>query len=277
MRPMCGTWTGTTGVVEGGAATPVTQRVRGALRSLGNAAVAGVATGIIVAGLGGRLVMKIVALIAGPGAMGNVTANGNTVGDFTLNGTMALVIFSGVFEGLIGGLLYVALRPWLERLGRWRGLAFGVVVLALMGHAVLEPGNGDFRRFGPVGLNVALFAALFLLYGVTLAPVFDAIARGADRSRVVAAIAWLGVIPGTLIIVLGVGGTVAGLLGLNPDFRPAFGLAIVGTLVVGMLGRLLGPRNVVARALVAAVLLAGVLVTGTDIARILFDRPVLPG
>lgn len=239
------------------------------LRLLGVAAIAGVGSGVVVAGLGGRLVMKVVALVAGPGAVGNVTANGNTVGDLTLSGTMVLVLFSGVFQGLIGGLLYLAVRPWLEPLGRWRGLAFGLAVLALLGHAVLEPGNGDFQRFGAVGLNVSLFAALFVVYGIVIAPLFSAIERGAERSRFAAAIAWLGVLPALLVIALGVGATVAGLLGADDSFRPAFGLLIVGTLVAGAFGRLIGPRRLAARALVAAVVIGGALVTGTDVARIL--------
>lgn len=239
------------------------------LRLLGLAAIAGIGTGVVVAGLGGRLIMKIIALSAGPSAIGRVTANGNTIGDLTLPGTLALVVFSGVFEGLIGGLLYLALRPWLAPLGKWRGLAFGVVVLALMGHAVLEPDNFDFRFFGMVGLNVALFAALFVVYGAGIAPLFDRLARAMDRSRLVAAFAWLGAVPAVLFIALGIGGTVAGFLGLNPEFRPAFGLLVLGTLLAGALGRVIGERRPASLAVVALPVLAGAVVTGSGLARIL--------
>ena len=239
-----------------------------AVRLLGVAAVAGVLTGIVVAGLGGRLVMKLVALTAGAGAVGKVTANGNAVGDLTFPGTFELVLFSGVFEGLIGGLLYLALRPWLRQLGPWRGLAFGVVVLALMGHAVFDPDNGDFRRFGAVGLNVVLFSALFVVYGLVIAPLVDWLGRAAERSRTASAIAGLGVIPAILFIALGVGATAAGLLGLNAEFRPAFGLLILGTLLAGALGRIIGERRPAALAVVAVPVLAGVAVTAPAIARI---------
>ena len=248
---------------------PMRRPVLGDLRFLGVAAVAGVLTGIVVAGLGGRLVMKVIAVAAGPSAVGRVTGNGNTVGDLTLEGTVALVVFSGVFEGLVGGLLYLALRPWLTPLRAWRGLGFGVAVLALMGHVVLEPDNFDFRVFGSVGLSVGLFAALFLLYGLVIAPVFERVASAAGRSRAAAVVAWLGVVPAILFIALGIGGTVAGLLGLNPESRPVFGLLILGTLLAGALGRLVGPRRPAALAIVALPVLAGAVITGTAIGRIL--------
>jgi hypothetical protein len=240
-----------------------------AFRLLGVAAIAGVFTGIVVAGLGGRVIMKLVALTAGAGAVGKVTENGNTVGDLTLPGTLQLVLFSGVMLGLIGGLLYLALRPWLAWFGRWRGFAFGVIVLALMGHAVFEPGNGDFRRFGAVGVNVALFSALFVLYGLLIAPLVDWIARAADHSRAAAAVAWIGVVPAVVSIALGVGATAAGLLGLNAELRAAFGLLIVGTLLAGALGRIIGERRPASLAVVAVPVIGGVAVTAPAIARII--------
>ena len=238
------------------------------VRALGVAAVAGVGAGIIVGGLGGRLIMKLIALAAEPGATGRVTANGNTVGDLTVEGTLAIVVFSGVFSGLIGGLLYLALRPWLQPLGRWRGLAFGVAVLALMGHSVLEPDNFDFRAFGSTALNVGLFAALFLVFGLVMAPAFDRFAGAARGSRAASAVAWLGVVPAILVIALGVGGMVAGLLGQNPEVRLVFGLLIIGTLLAGAIGRFIGVGQPAALAVVALPLLVGAWVTGSGVARI---------
>lgn len=266
---MRGAATGRSGVVGVGAGAPSAARVTQALRALGVATVAGLGTGVLVGGLGGRLIMKLIALAAEPGATGRVTANGNTVGDLTVEGTLAIVVFSGVFSGLIGGLLYLALRPWFEPLGRWRGLAFGVAVLALMGHSVLEPDNFDFRVFGSTALNVGLFAALFLVFGLLIAPFFDRVAAAAQRSRAAAVVAWLGVVPAILVIALGVGSTVAGLLGQNAEVRPLLGLLIIGTLLAGALGRFIGVGRPAALAVVALPVLVGAWVTGSGVVRIL--------
>lgn len=266
---MRGAWTtGTSGRVGVGVGESSAARLTQAVRTLGVATVAGVSTGVLVGGLGGRLIMKLIALAAEPAATGRVTSNGNTVGDLTVEGTLAIVVFSGIFSGLIGGLLYLALRPWLQPLGRWRGLAFGGAVLALMGHSVLEPDNFDFRVFGPTALSVALFAALFLVFGLVIAPAFDRFAAAARRSRAAAVVAWLGVVPAILVIALGLGGTVAGLLGQNADIRPVFGLLIVGTLLAGAVGRFIGVGRPAALAVVALPVLIGAWVTGSGVASI---------
>lgn len=148
------------------------------LRVLAAIGVAGVLVGVPV-GLLGRAMMKVGALAAGPSLAGVHTSAGNVVGDFTLNGTAALVIFSGVLPSIALGALYVSVRPLLRPLGRWRGLALGAYGLALAGPLVLEPGNNDFVRFGPPALNVLMFAALFIVAGLAVAPLVDASLRAA--------------------------------------------------------------------------------------------------
>lgn len=241
-----------------------------ALRTLGVAAVAGIGTGAVIAGLGGRAIMKVIAVVAGPEAIGRVTANGNTVGDLTVNGTLVLVVFEGMFNGLIGGLLYLGLRPWLARLGRWRGVAFGLIALALMGHLVFDSRNFDFRVFGATGVNVGLFAALFILYGLALTPVFDFVERRAGRSRLVAGVCWLAVLPAVLLLVLGTGSAIGAALGQNTDGRPAFGLLLIGTLVAGAIGRVVGVGRPASVAIIALPVLVGAFITANELARILF-------
>ena len=263
MRGVIATGTSVPGVRAG---HPSALRV--ALRTLGVAAVTGVGSGVVVAGLGGRLVMKIIALAAAP-ATGRVTANGNTVGDFTFDGTLSIILFSGLLFGLIGGLLYLSLLPWLTSLGPWRGLAFGVAVLALMGHTVFDPTNFDFRGFGSTGVNLALFALLFIGFGLVIAPAFERLAAAAERSRAAAAVAWLGMLPACLFVAFGITATVAGLLGQGADTRPEFGLLILGTLLAGALGRIIGAGRPAALALIALPVLAGFVITASAVARIL--------
>lgn len=151
-------------------------RVGPAIRELAAAGAAGILVGV-PAGLVSRAIMKVSALAGGPVVAGVHTSNGNVVGDFTANGTLALVIFAGVVPAISAALLYVAVRPWLLRLGAWRGLALGAYGLALTGFSVLEPGNNDFVRFGPAALNIAMFAALFIVVGIAVAPIADASLR----------------------------------------------------------------------------------------------------
>ena len=179
-----------------------------AARALAAVGAAGLLVGI-PAGLLSRLIMKAGAVAAGPVVVGVHTANGNVVGEFTLSGTLALVIFSGVVPAIAAGLLYLGLRPWLLRLGSWRGLALGVYGLALTGFGVVfEPGNNDFVRFGAI-LNVAMFAALFVAVGLAIAPLTDASLRVAkDPSPGQVALLGPGLLLAALVtFALGVGGT----------------------------------------------------------------------
>ncbi|HET8567764.1 MAG TPA: hypothetical protein VFM93_02115 [Candidatus Limnocylindria bacterium] len=150
----------------------------GAVRELAIAGTAALVVAVPV-GLVARLLMKVSAVAAGPGAAGTVTENGNVVGDLTLDGTAALILFAGLASAGVGALVYRAAGPWLAAFGRARGAALGLAFLALSGSSVIDPRSVDFARFGPAGLNVAMFVALFLATGVVLAPVVDAVGRAA--------------------------------------------------------------------------------------------------
>src|SRR5688500_2393957 len=136
---------------------------------LGTASLAGLVAGVLVGGLLGRVAMRISGFAAGPSMVGARTENGNPVGDITLAGTLALVVFVGIATGLLGGILYALVEPWLRRTRPWHGLIYGVALLAALGFTVFDPFNFDFARFGPAPLNVAMFAALFVVFGVVTA------------------------------------------------------------------------------------------------------------
>jgi hypothetical protein len=146
-------------------------------RAAGIGSLAGALSGLVVGGLGGRLAMRIAAIVAGPVMVGETTENGNRVGDITVEGTVALIIIGGVFAGIVGGLAYEVVRPWFVTFGRWRGLVFGLVLLVAIGSVVINPDNIDFRRFGSPALNTFLFAVLFILFGVVLAPIEERLRR----------------------------------------------------------------------------------------------------
>lgn len=141
-------------------------------RSLAGCVAAGVVVGLLVAGLGSRVVMRILAL-ADADARGTITENGNRVGDITVGGTLGLVVFVGIPSGVAAGLIVFLARRWLPPRLVWRGLALSLVLLALLGGTVLDADNVDFRLLQPVGLAVALFGALFFLAGSALATLAD--------------------------------------------------------------------------------------------------------
>jgi hypothetical protein len=132
---------------------------------------------VIAGGIGGRIAMRIAAIMAGDEQQGALTDAEEIVGDITFDGTLALIIFGGALIGMFGGLIYLALRRWLADAGPWRGLAFGVLLLAIFGWAVIEGDNKDFHQFGRPALNIAMFAAIFVIFGLLVPPLFDRMQR----------------------------------------------------------------------------------------------------
>ena len=250
-------------------------RIPQLLREIAAGSLAGMAVGIVVGGLGARLVMRLSALAAGSVAQGVTTSNGNRVGEITLAGTIGLIIFAGVFTGIFGGLLYASLRPWLAPFARWRGLAFGLGLLALAGSLVLDAANSDFIILRPPLLNVAMFAALFVIFGIALAPVFDRTLRALDGGSVVSdGLTLLGNVLAALFVGLGL---VAGFSALasDPTAVEIITLLMLAVVVVGLSVRALG-RRVASRpwrlgtyALLIAALLVGAAYTYGSVVRIL--------
>jgi hypothetical protein len=92
------------------------------------------------------------------------------VGDITLVGTLFLA-FTGAVMGIMGGLLYIAVRRWLPTSLAVRSTSFGLLLLAVFGFVIMDEHNTDYQLFGPPWVNVTTFSLSYLLYGV-LASVF---------------------------------------------------------------------------------------------------------
>ena len=146
------------------------------VRTLAAAALAGLVAGVIAGGVGSRLAMRISAITTESKFRGILTEADQRVGEITVDGTVFLLVAGGIL-GVFGGLTYAAVRGWLADAGRWRGLAFGVLLLAMFGWALIEGDNKDFHLFGPPALNIAMFASLYIVFGLLVAPLFDAIQR----------------------------------------------------------------------------------------------------
>jgi hypothetical protein len=159
----------------------VTRRVVAALKPLGGCLAAGLIVGLVVAGIGSRLVMRLLAMADGS-ARGSFTENGNQVGDITLGGTLGLIAFVGIPTGVLAGLVVFAVRRWLPESRLWRGLAFSAVLLGLLGGTVIDPDNVDFLILEPPQLAVALFGLLFLAAGFMLPALAERWGPGIPRA-----------------------------------------------------------------------------------------------
>ena len=124
------------------------------VRSLLTALLVGTATGTLFLGVGGRLVMRGLALAAGRPS------------GFSFGGTFS-VILSGAIAGFVGGVLLFVAARLVPVLLRFRGLVFG-----LFCYALATPG------FRPPELVVfALFAPTLLAYGVATVMLYERFAR----------------------------------------------------------------------------------------------------
>ncbi len=147
--------------------------------AIGIGILSGLIVGFLAAGTGGRIVMRIIAI-----------ADPDTVTRFTLGGTLFLLLGMGLFGAILGGLaglLFVAIRRWLPVPGPLKGLAFGALLLLGTGWLFFSGGQDEnFSDFEPPLLGVALFASLYLVYGLGVGAVverFHSYAPAASQHR----------------------------------------------------------------------------------------------
>lgn len=134
------------------------------------AVVSGLGSGVLLAGAGGRLAMRLLAATAGDPAQGRVTEADQVVGKITMGGTIGFIVFTGLFFGLATGALYLLIRRWLPP-GRLGGVAYGGLLLAIAGTRIdpLRRDNPDFDIVGPGFLSAAVFGALVVAHGMCVA------------------------------------------------------------------------------------------------------------
>jgi hypothetical protein len=138
----------------------------------------GVTAGILAAGAGGRLVMRLLAVTAGVDAQGQITEAEEIVGRITVDGTIGFVLFTGLFLGLPSAAGYLLARRWLPA-GRAAGLAYGALLLVVAGTR-LEPlrrGNPDFDLVGPGWVSVIAFTALVMFHGALVVALAGRLSR----------------------------------------------------------------------------------------------------
>ncbi|MGH8985182.1 MAG: hypothetical protein ACRDY6_15065 [Acidimicrobiia bacterium] len=147
------------------------------LRVVAIGVAAGAASGVLVLGCGGRLVMRILAATSGDRAQGLLTEAEERVGEITFSGTFGFVVFIGIFGGIFGALVYLLVRRWLPGPAWVSGLVIGMLGLGFARLDPLDPGNIDFAILQPDWLAVLLLALLPLLYGVVVVSMIERLDR----------------------------------------------------------------------------------------------------
>jgi hypothetical protein len=138
------------------------------LRDIARGGLAGLLAGIVVAGIGGRIVMRAAALLV-PEAAGRFTENGNQIGEITLAGTLGLVLAGGLFFGLFGAVVWVVVSPWIPGGARTRAVLAMPIAVSLTGIALVQARNPDFQVLRHDPNTVVLLLALVALAGLTIA------------------------------------------------------------------------------------------------------------
>lgn len=132
-----------------------------AVRAIGKQAVLGAGVGLFVLGVGGRIVMRMIALRTG------------AVPSFTLGGTLSIVAM-GAAAGALGALLHLLARAIARRVADGSTVVRLLVFFALLALVTLRGLHGS------PPASAALFWPLVPIFGATLDRVLG---RFADASR----------------------------------------------------------------------------------------------
>lgn len=150
--------------------------------------IAGVATGLLIIGIGSRIAMFVLRMTSDESARGLTSDDGFVIGQFSLADTYGLVQI-GALVGTIGATTYLLLRRWLIGPDWFRAVTVGVAAGAVGGSMLLHAEGTDFRVLGPRWLAISLFIAIPGLFGGAIGPVVEAVERrrsGLKRSSVLA-------------------------------------------------------------------------------------------
>jgi hypothetical protein len=155
---------------------PATAALDG-VRTIVSVAGAAAAAGTLVVGLGGRLLMRVLAATSDERVQGLSTDAQETVGEITLAGSLGFVFFVGIMVPVVTSAGYLFVRRFLPPMAGPAGMVVGLLLLGSIGISdPLSPDNSDFDLLEPTVLAVGLVALTALLYGVT----FTAIAARLD-------------------------------------------------------------------------------------------------
>jgi hypothetical protein len=179
--------------------------------------------GVFVAGVG-RLLTLWLSALAAPEARGALTENGNVVGEITVGGSVALMLVAGVGSAVLGAGAFSLLRPWLPSGPVVRGLVFGGFLFAFLGAGVVDPPGADVVLLGDRAANVALFAGLFVAFGLIASGSLAFLDARVAPAPALSPRRWT-------LTVLGALPAVPGILGVVLGVSAALGLTLLGASV----------------------------------------------
>lgn len=143
-------------------------QVAAVLRLIGVFVLAGMLSGALVGGVGGRVAMRVSGYLyqrENPGVSIVTESSGEPIGQISLLGTLDLILQT-MGAGTLIGILLLLVGPWLPRFGWQRAIAFGLLLLAVIGSLVIDTDSGDLHTLGPPLLNIAMFATLIVAAGM---------------------------------------------------------------------------------------------------------------
>jgi hypothetical protein len=130
-------------------------------RRLGLGLLAGAVSGLVVGGIGGRLFMFVLAR-QNPQAKGVLSDDGFVMGQFTLSGTLNLLLVGAVL-GAIGGLVWVGIRGLRFGPRWWQIVSVPLGATVVIGAMLLHSDGVDFTLLEPPLFAVALVLCVPLL------------------------------------------------------------------------------------------------------------------
>ena len=179
--------------------------VRAAARVWATVLLVGVACGVVVVGVLGRLVMLLLASM-NPAAAGVRSDDGFIMGQVTLSGSLQLA-GSGAQFGAIGAFVYLAVRGLMIGPSWFRLLSISVGPGVVVGSVLVHTSGVDFTVLEPPWLTIGSFVLLPVLYCAALHLLAErALAGGGVRSTPVLVLGLLlavAVFPLTLVLGLG--------------------------------------------------------------------------
>ncbi len=149
------------------------------LRSLAAGAAVGFAVGLVVGGTLGRVFMRLL-FLARKDALGNETAMGAIVGEFTGPGTTTIYAF-GAIVGVALGVAYAMGRMLLPSGTTVRTILFTLGTTAFMLGQIVR-GNRDDFSFLPVTLSLILIVGSVALTAVPVPLLVERLAPDRERS-----------------------------------------------------------------------------------------------
>jgi hypothetical protein len=177
---------------------------RGVLDEVFVLVLAGIPTGVVVAGVGSRLAMLVLRFTSDSSVIGMQSDDDFTIGRFTLGGTYNLLVI-GAVVGIIGAAAYQWVRPWLIGPRWFRHATVGLASGAVVGSMLIHADGIDFRALTPTWLAIAVFVALPGVFGLSIAWAVDRVDRTDSfahrgRARWYVAAACVLLFPPTLVV-----------------------------------------------------------------------------